>query len=255
MSLATIDFSQHCDEPFLLIHAPVVQEFAEYSQEPILSIIDKMGRFKELTRQEFREYGRNKFYEQNKTYIYDLLTANPSWEGVANKLNKFIPGLMDTIRAHPGKTFMEFGAGIGVMCQIIEQWAGKKVTYVDIKSPISDFARWRFAKHNNDIEMIIIPQDDFKLDRKFDIIFSDAVLEHLDPSQQVRYARKLADMVLPAGLFILIVDLQGESQEMPMHYYVNMRAVFDQLKASGLTQQFVANEQYPFASLWRRIDR
>ena len=51
---------------------------------------------------------------------------------------------------------------------------------------VSDFARWRFYKNNIPVIFIIVnPTDRLKLSDEYDIIFSDAVIEHLTDPEQV----------------------------------------------------------------------
>ena len=80
---------------------------------------------------------------------------------------------------------MGFGGGLGLFCEIVRE-LGKEITYVDIPGKVSDFARWRFYKNNIPVNFIIVnPKDRLKLSDEYDIIFSDAVIEHLTDPEQV----------------------------------------------------------------------
>jgi len=175
------------------------------------------------------------------------LTAHPTTTGPIDKINKFLPGLLDYIKEHPGKKFLEFGGGIGDVCQYLAEWGQKDVTYMDIQSHITDFAMWRFKKYNVNLKTEIIPQEDFVLTDTYDFVYQDAVLEHLSPEKQISYTDKLARAVNRDGLFIMIVDLCGETDDMPMHFNVDINAVHNAIENVGLICHFGRNE---FASVW-----
>lgn len=237
-------------EPFLFMHGSIVADYAEYSKQDVIEIADKMSTFKQLTMHDFN--GRptqEDFYLNSKTYIYDLLTAHGDLTGPANKIHKFLPGLLNQIKQHPGKKFLEFGGGIGDFCQILYEWGGKEVTYMDIQSHITDFAAWRYAKYNVSITMQIIPQDSFTLKDTYDFIYQDAVLEHLDAQKQLDYTDKLCKGLNAGGLFIMIVDLGGATANMPMHFNVDIVKVHDMIKINGFICERGENQ---FASVWRK---
>lgn len=120
---------------------------------------------------------------------------------------------------------------------------------MDIESHITEFARWRFKKYNVDVNMKIIPQDSFELTETYDFIYQDAVLEHLTPVQQVSYTSKLAKNLNLNGVFVMVVDLSGESENMPMHYNVDIVKVHKAIIDEGLTCYHGLNT---FASVWMR---
>jgi cyclopropane fatty-acyl-phospholipid synthase-like methyltransferase len=113
---------------------------------------------------------------------------------------------------------------------------------------VSSFAKWRFSKHELPIEMVYADMTDFDLPDKYDVIFSDAVWEHLDTEMQLRYASKLPTYVNENGLFIFLVDLAGETPEMPMHYDVDIVSVHNTIEQ----QMDCLTEKYKFASVWRK---
>lgn len=255
-----MDYSVHNEEPFILMACEVVEDFSEYIGEDVFEVTERVGKFKEVGFDEFNsalaEVGDDKweaqkiFYESSNTYVYDLLSVNGCRVGVANKLNKFLPGIVEGMK-NTGDTFLEFGGGIGVLCQMMHEWGNKKVTYVDIESPVTEFARWRFEKHGltDEIEMKIISQDDFILDSQYSVIFTDAVWEHLPPERQESYIAKLANAVESSGLFVFIVDVDGAVADRPMHYPVDMDKMFEILREHGMTSTFVHGYK-KFASVW-----
>lgn len=239
--------------PEILASMPIVKDYAEFSNQGEIDIAKKILNFQSLTKKEFRDSkSQFDFYENSKNYIYDLLSAHNDLEGPVRKINKFLPGVLDYIKEHPGKKFLEFGGGIGDICQIMNSW-GKDVTYVDIQSHVTDFALWRFKKYNVAVNIKIIPQDNFYLDQfeMYDFIYQDAVLEHLMPHQQISYNVTLAQHLNENGVFVMVVDLSGESDDMPMHYDVDIVKVHDAIENNGLTCYY---GKYSFASVWMRYN-
>lgn len=257
-----MDFSKHNEEPFLLMGGEVIEDFSEYIGVDVFEVTRRQRKFKEIGFDEFslalakvnddKWEAQKIFYGTSDTYVYDLLGVNGSRASVANKLNKFLPSIMEGMN-NAGDTFMEFGGGIGVLCQMMHEWADKKVTYVDIESPVTEFARWRFEKLGlaDKIEMKIISQDDFTLDSQYSVIFTDAVWEHLPPQRQESYIAKLANAVEPDGLFVFIVDVDGAVEDRPMHYAVDMDKMFEILRECGMTSRWISDYK-GFASVWEK---
>ena len=120
---------------------------------------------------------------------------------------------------------------------------------VDVDGYISEFAIWRYRKYKIDIETILIPQDDFQFDKKFNIVYSDAVWEHFSPKKQIDYLYKIDKYINNNGMFILIIDLAGEEKDMPMHYNVDICNIHNTLKNIGYTNSY--GDGY-FASVWNK---
>ena len=239
-------------EVIALKDGPVLSDYSEYTGLSIDEIMDRMDKFQKLNSIDYVSRCNKDdktFYESSDTYIYDLLGANPDKGGVINKISKFIPNFFNVIKEHPGKEFMEFGGGIGLFCEIIKEWTGKNVTYVDLNSKISEFASWRYDKYNIDVDMLSISQHTFHFDKTFDLVFSDAVWEHLTPQVQIDYLRKLDMYVNDNGLVTLIIDLSGENPKMPMHYNVDIVKICSTMKSMGYTNIFGDNQ---FASVWHK---
>lgn len=126
------------------------------------------------------------FYGAAQTCIYGLLATNYRKDAVVARLNRVHAGILRSIQAHPGRRFLEFGGGVGVMCQLAHEW-GKEVTYVDEPGRVADFAAWRFRRHGRPIHMVLGEPTGLRLEGEYDIVFSEAVLERVvDPEQVVR---------------------------------------------------------------------
>ena len=152
-------------------------------------------------------------------------------EAVVEKLNGMHPKILQSIKTHAGHRFLEFGGGVGVMCQLAHEW-GKEVTYVDLPGLVADFAAWRFQRHGWPIRLLLTEPRGLCLEEQYDIIFSDAVLEHVVDPDQV--ARELSlGTLLPHGLLVLLVDLGGPSDDWPMHRSIDIVHVHELIEAHG----------------------
>ena len=203
---------------------------------------------KELAKDYSQHDSEESFYRDSFAYVYDVMSASDTPQDLENKLEKFMPGITNVIKNTYGR-LIDFGGGTGLFCE----WAVKNtkmhVSYCDLPGHLSSFAEWRFTKHKLSVEMVFAGMTDFTLPRTYDVIFSDAVWEHLDPEMQLRYADKLPTYLNDGGLFVLLIDLAGESIEMPMHYNVDVVKVHDEIE-KHLVCVYGRNN---FASVWRRV--
>lgn len=176
------------------------------------------------------------------------MSANQSPAHVARKLNRFNPRILSSIREHPGKHFLEFGAGIGVMCEIAAGF-GKDVVYLELPGIVFDFALWRFKKLGLNITAIEAKTDDIYLPGQHDIIYTDAVIGHVPPSMQIEAIDAMARALLPGGLLVVLVDLSGPTADNPMLFPIDIAELHRRLSAAGLQNQ---DGYGTFCSIWRR---
>jgi len=230
----------------------VVNDYIEFSGLKKHEVIENMKSYKNLTRHDWNQsqesWGKKTehFYATSRNYIYDLLVNNFSRSSVEKKLNGFNPQILQLIKDHPGKSSLEFGGGLGVFCDLAASF-GKQVTYLDIPGHVYDFAAWRFMKYRLPIEMICSNPLQLRLERDYDIIFTDAAFEHLiDPPQVLG---ELLTHVKPGGLFIFLVDLEGHTEELPMHRDIDIKSLHELIATVGLDNVFGLNT---FGSIWRR---
>ena len=234
-----------------MINSQIVKDYSEYSGLSIDEIILNSGMSKELNRDNFKSSVDSKdFYENSDTYIYDLFHANHDENSLAQKIDFFSPGFFYDISSRRSGKFLEFGGGLGVFCEIVKKRTNLEVVYCDIKTKISDFTLWRYDKYKVPIETMIIPQDDFELPEKYDVIFTDAVIEHLPAEQQEKYVKKLGSYVKKFGLLCLLIDLEGSNPEMPMHNDVDIFKLHSLLEQNGLSCVYGKNT---FSSRWVKV--
>ena len=176
----------------------VVDDFAEFSGIPLDVVVERVANFHRINADDWNALGASSFseraatfYESSHNFIFGILSANPSPNAVIEKLNRFNPRILEAIRAHPGKKFFEFGGGIGVFCEIAARM-GKHVYYMELPGIVFDFAQWRFSKLGLDIKVFAAKSDVIYLPGKYDIIYTDAVLEHLPRSLQIEATKAIA---------------------------------------------------------------
>jgi SAM-dependent methyltransferase len=234
----------------------VVEEFAEFAAMDIPSVVQGIRNYKPLNKATWaRLQGQSgdwidtarQFYASADHYVFDHLSANPTPTTVLKKLDRFDPGLLGAIRKSPGKCFLEFGGGTGVFCEAMAR-EGFSVTYLDIPGRVRDFAAWRFAKHGVRIELLTSNPDRLVLEKSYDVIFTDAVFEHLIDPEQV--LEELLAHLNPGGTFVFIVDLSGPTENDPEHRHVDIERLHGMIERAGCTCSLGRGK---FASVWLRL--
>jgi protein-L-isoaspartate O-methyltransferase len=233
----------------------VIEDFAEFSGIPLETIVDRIADYHRINADEWHSLkGKSfaeraaAFYESSQNFVFNTLSANARPQAIIDKLDRFNPQIMKAIRAHPGNSFFEFGGGIGVFCEIIARM-GKSTFYMELPGLAFDFAQWRFKKYGIDITTIEAKPDIIYLPGKYDIVYTDAVIEHLPHNLQVDATKALAQATNINGLLVFLVDLSGPTAENPMHHIVDIRELHSHLRAAGLDCQDGLNTA---CSVWRR---
>src|SRR5665213_1707118 len=131
------DFTIWQDDPFILAQADIILQYAEWTNDDPFFVADKVSNARKIIKDDYERLG-DKFYTESNAYIYDNMAANPTIGVRANLINKFIPDGIKRIKDHPGKTFADFGAGIGVMCELATK-LGKETTHIDLPSYSTEF--------------------------------------------------------------------------------------------------------------------
>ena len=234
----------------------VVEDFAEFSGIPLDTVIERIANFHAINAQDWHALGASSFseraaafYESSQNYVFDTLSANRSPEAVVKKLDRFNPRILESIRTHPGKRLFEFGGGIGVFCEIAARM-GKEVFYMELPGIVFEFAQWRFKKLGLNVSPIEAKADTINLPGKYDIVYTDAVLEHLPQPLQIRATQAIGQAVDNDGLLIFLVDLSGPTEDDPMHHVVDIVELHEHLSSSGLRCE---EGHHTFCSIWRRL--
>jgi cyclopropane fatty-acyl-phospholipid synthase-like methyltransferase len=111
---------------------------------------------------------------------------------------------------------IDFGAGVGELCLLLAE-IGCKVTYCDLPGELANFATWRFKKYNVNIEIVWSRVNGIDLPpRTYDLIVSDAVLEHLKREYIAIFIQTISNALIDNGYLYLLWD-PTYSQDFPYH--------------------------------------
>jgi 2-polyprenyl-3-methyl-5-hydroxy-6-metoxy-1,4-benzoquinol methylase len=233
----------------------VVEDFAEFSGLPLDVVADRIANFRRINAADWHALDAKSFseraatfYETSQNYVFDTLSANLRPQLVVDKLNRFNPRFLMAIREHPGKRLFEFGGGVGVFCEIAARM-GKDVYYLDLPGIVFDFAQWRFGKYGLKVTAIEAKADRISVPGKYDIVYTDAVIEHLPSTLQVEAIEAIGHAIDDGGLLVCLIDLSGPTEAEPMHHFVNISHLHGCLRATGLSCDFGENRS---CSMWRR---
>jgi cyclopropane fatty-acyl-phospholipid synthase-like methyltransferase len=233
----------------------VVADFAEFAKCSVDDVeaairsyhVDVRREWKSLPGSSFSNRSEA-FYGASSSYIFDIIHGARSKQAVIEKLDKFSPLLLDVVREHAGNSLLDFGGGAGVFCEIAHDF-GKDVTYVDIPGRLSDFAAWRFAKYQLPIRVQMTNPEAPTIVGTYDIVHSDAVLEHLPEEKQFLVVDAMCRALNERGLLVLLVDLSGPTRDNPTHSIVDIGAIHAHIERLGLINLFGARH---FCSVWQK---
>lgn len=98
-----------------------------------------------------------------------------------------------------GKSIIDFGCGEGYFLMNIQKKIPyKKLTGVDVFIPDT-------LKNHPQIQFIASGIINFKTEEKFELAFSDNVIEHLSPLDLMDHLRSVYESLVPGGKFILVM--------------------------------------------------
>lgn len=129
------------------------------------------------------------YYKDSDLYIFDLTMYHQHLEqrGVH-------AWFVEQIKKYGWKKMLDYGGGTGEYTILAEQ-NGAKTTYVDV-GETARYALWRFGKYNI-LPTMVVDDDNFKLDEKYDCIVVMDVLEHLpDPEPMIKKLAECTEYIL-----------------------------------------------------------
>lgn len=228
-----------------------VSELAEYTQ---LEDNEILKRIRSVYSQQIQEWkgviGEQltqdkvlEFYRRTDSYLFDLVQYNyenhyyVQW---TEDLFNFCAGLK---KGRGELHILDFGGGIGSQMISLSKLKGAKLCYADIPGKTFDYAKWRFARRQADIEMIDASKEDFLDIRMYDVVITLDVVEHLvDPEATVRY---LVNHIKPDGYLAVVTSFVDNNGEAGWHLNAdryNDEAFYDFIKSLGME---LLNNEYP----------
>jgi len=173
-----------------------------------------------------------RFYKESKYYVLELLCSGPTAEFAEDKL--FAMGLGSWVESDLKSEILEVGGGLGFAA---EAFAGRghEVTCVEVEGDGRDFAEWRLRQARVNVRWLS-PEELRDEDRKYDLVFSDAVMEHLvDPCG---VAAMLCKRVKLGGAMHLSIDIINRGREWPMRRWVDLSEMDESVVAAGGVLKF-----------------
>lgn len=202
----------------------VITDWHEYSGIPIEEIMSNIAGCRQRIGNDWRAMVTtakddeiSKFYGQSENYIYDILSSFTQLE-IPIKLRNYrrILAFIRHLAKRRMVNVLEFGGGTGELSLLMQE-AGATVTYCDLHGRISDFAVWRFKKHGADIKIVYSRIDRVELgDSSYDMVVSDAVLEHLKAEHLRSFVGSLSRSLRATGYLYLLWD-PDYYEENPTH--------------------------------------
>jgi SAM-dependent methyltransferase len=203
----------------------VVLDWCEYSGISHPEAVNLINKGSELACDEWRCMVKNysddeilSFYTYSKYYIYEVLQPYLEPEKYNKDINylKILRFAENILKKRGLCRVLDFGAGVGELCLLLAE-VGCKVTYCDLLGEISKFAIWRFKKYNTKIEIIWSRVNGVELpSQTYDLIVSDAVLEHLKREYAGYFIRAIFNALVDDGYLYLLWD-PTYSQDFPYH--------------------------------------
>lgn len=121
-----------------------------------------------------------------------------------------------------GKEILDIGAGVSPL-PLWFSCRGAKVTIID-NSPIirilsnsNEWNEWGFFDYSlidKSIDSVHSNIVDFKPSKRFDLIYSVSVIEHISAKERVEILRKVHELLLSRGTFLITLDLIPETNQL-----------------------------------------
>lgn len=132
-------------------------------------------------------------YKHDMQEIWDKSLARQIWNQYHNQLEIYLK-----LAAGEKKDILDVGCAQATLALVLAE-NGHNVTAVDIRQEFLDYAKSRYT-HGN-IEFICSNALEFNLDKKFDLIYANQIIEHL--VYPVEFVKQLSQLLKPNGTIIV----------------------------------------------------
>jgi len=134
-----------------------------------------------------------RFYDQNQSYIYELMW----WHTLSYDLSPLAYVVAKRLaERYQCSTYLDFGTGVSSGGLLFARH-GVDVTVADISSPLLRFSAWRFERRGRPVQVIDLKRDQLPTGR-FDFITAMDVFEHL--TNPVGAVESLGRALKPEGI-------------------------------------------------------
>jgi len=185
-------------------------EFFNISADEVIERINKKE--ENLNRDWYNRKSIKDFYKTTENYVFDLIHYNDM-----DRIRECVYPIMNA----KDLDILDFGAGIGEISMMFA--SQNKVYYYDIGEVTSKFAKFVSEKTNR--PLIFLENEEDMKSRKYDVILTLDVLEHLENPMET--VKMLKGLLKPGGSFLstaLYVDF-SKTKEYPMHLSENEQYV------------------------------
>jgi 2-polyprenyl-3-methyl-5-hydroxy-6-metoxy-1,4-benzoquinol methylase len=168
------------------------------------------------------------FYDMSLAHLFELIW----WHTLIDDRTPLAYVLaLDFARRHPGRRYLDFGAGIGSGALLFARH-GFDVALADISSPLLQFAEWRLRRRGVRGQILDLKRVDLPANA-FELITTMDVFEHLaDPLDAVD---RVAAALTPGG-YIFGRFAAEEDVERPQHIVFDFEPTFRRLADFGFTE-------------------
>jgi SAM-dependent methyltransferase len=120
---------------------------------------------------------------------------------------------------------LDFGCGVGRLTQALAKHFSR-VVGIDVSEPMVAHAR-RLNRHGERVTYYANPRADLRVvgDARFDVVYTDLVLQHMPPAQALGYIAEFVRVLRPGGFLVFQLpshkraELAPDIKPMPMDAY------------------------------------
>jgi trans-aconitate methyltransferase len=116
---------------------------------------------------------------------------------------------------------LDVGCGAGRWCRMLAD-RGYHTVGIDLQAELVEQNRQRFP----DVEFVRSAIQDFTSERRFELISSVTVLQHLPFDEQVIAVRKMRELAKPGGFVIILENIADQGQHVFANSIENWQALF-----------------------------
>ena len=136
-------------------------------------------------------------YHHDMQEIWDPTINRHIWNQYHNQLDIYL-ALAPAPKLGPLLDILDVGCAQGTLAMILAE-RGHRVLAVDLRQPFLDYAKSRYTYGN--IEFMVANALEMELDRRFDLIFANQIIEHLVYPE--RLVGRLKSLLKPRGRLVV----------------------------------------------------
>jgi 2-polyprenyl-3-methyl-5-hydroxy-6-metoxy-1,4-benzoquinol methylase len=137
---------------------------------------------------------RKRMYREVYETVHPIYGTNPFATGAKNPKDRIVRLFRKELA---GRSILEVGCGTGLFLRSVARLLPhKELVGLDISAPVLPLAE-------NGIRFLLSDVIDFKLQEKFEVVFSEHVIEHIAPADLKAHITSMANALAEDGLLII----------------------------------------------------